>query len=103
MMLITRHKFQKGLAIYECLKAVTHYEASSNYNNNDKLSDYNDHDASDDYEALKKQQEVALASVNAFDSLKVFPNKSSYVLDKRNQNILKIDNQKKKANSEKKD
>ncbi|RIB15501.1 hypothetical protein C2G38_2192216 [Gigaspora rosea] len=117
VILITRHKSQKGLAAYEHLKEVMQHEglnrfvnalkqiskASGDYNNNDKPSDYNNHDVPDDYKALKEQQEVAPTFVNAFDSLEVFPDESSYVLGEHDQNILETDDQNKKAKGEKKD
>ncbi|CAG8789650.1 31901_t:CDS:2, partial [Gigaspora margarita] len=61
----------------------------SDYNNNNKSSNHNNHDAPNDYEAFKEQQEAALAFA--------FPNESSYVLGEHNQNILKTNNQNKKA------
>ncbi|CAG8784526.1 7318_t:CDS:2, partial [Gigaspora margarita] len=76
----------------------------SDYNDNNKPSDHNNYDVPDDYEAFKKQQKVAPVSLmNAFNGLKAFSDKSSYVLGEHNQNILETDNQNKKAKSEKKD
>ncbi|CAG8845683.1 39526_t:CDS:2, partial [Gigaspora margarita] len=93
MMSITRHKFQKGLAVYEYSKSVMQhkvflFDTSGDHNNNEASSNYDDGKAPHDHKAPSGYK-------NSKNHYKVVPITGDFVFaTKHNQNILEKDGQK---------